>query len=106
STRLARVASWSWSFKHIPVAGLRLPVKSIDALRHVAGVRGVFLNRTLDMELKDSAKAMNVAHAWNDLHITGKGVTVAVLDSGVDGTHPDLAPAMKQNVKLVELGAP
>jgi len=104
--RLAALGTWSWSFAHVPVAAVRLPAGRLDALRHVDGVQGIYLNRRLSYLLKDSAKAMNVGHAWNDLHITGKGVTVAILDSGVDGTHPDLAPAMKQNVKLVEYGAP
>src|SRR5205814_247335 len=54
--------------------------------------------------LKESAQLNNTGHAWNDLHVTGKGVTVAILDTGVDFTHPDLAPAMKANVKLVGFG--
>jgi len=107
--RLSGLATWAWSFKHVAVAGLRLPVGHLDALRHVSGVRGVYLNRRLDYDagsVSQTSKPMNTAHAWDDLKVTGKGITVAILDSGVDGTHPDLAPAMKQNVKLVELGAP
>src|SRR5436189_1671528 len=40
---------------------------------------------------------------WNTLGITGKGVAVAILDSGIDGNHPDLAfgPKTVQNVKIV-----
>ena len=64
----------------------------------------VYDNHPLHYFLKDSAKLNNTGHAWNDLHVTGKGVTVAILDTGVDFTHPDLAPAMKANVKLVGLG--
>jgi serine protease AprX len=104
--RLADVATWSWSFSHLPSAGVRLPLARLDDLRRVEGVRAVYPNTRLQYALADSAKLMNTAHAWTDLGVTGKGVTVAILDSGVDGTHPDLAPALKQNVKLLELGTP
>jgi serine protease AprX len=103
---LGRLTGWAWPFERLPAAGVRLPVALLDDLRRVDGVKGVYLNRTLDYHLADSAKLMNTERAWNDLGITGEGVTVAILDSGVDGTHPDLAPAMKQNVKLLELGSP
>jgi serine protease AprX len=33
--------------------------------------------------------------------LTGKGVTVGIVDSGCDGTHPDLAERIKHNVTLV-----
>lgn len=33
---------------------------------------------------------IRVPAAWNGFHTRGEGVTVAVLDSGVDGEHPDL----------------
>jgi serine protease AprX len=104
--RLAGVATWAWVFPHLPAAGVRLPVAHLDALRRVEGVKAVYPNERLRYELADSAKLMNTERAWNDLGVTGKGVTIAILDSGVDGTHPDLAPALKQNVKLLELGAP
>jgi subtilisin family serine protease len=38
------------------------------------------------------------------LGVDGTGVTVAIVDSGVDGLHPDLAPAMKANLKMSPLG--
>jgi|GEM_PF-2178364 len=101
---LSRLGVWSRTFDQIPAAAVRLPLSRLTDLRDLPGVLGIYDNRPLQFFLKDSARLNNTYHAWNDLKVTGKGVTVAIIDTGVDFTHPDLAPAMKANVKLAGLG--
>jgi serine protease AprX len=103
---LAGLGIWSWAFEHVPAAAVRLPVERLDALTHTDGILGVYLNEPLRYYLKESAQLVNTARAWNELGVTGKGVTVAILDTGVDFGHPDLADAMRANVKLVGFGDP
>ena len=47
-----------------------------------------------------SSDAMGAA-AFRDAGLTGDGVTVAVVDSGCDASHPDLADHVAHNVKVV-----
>ncbi len=101
---LGRLGVWSHTYQHLPSAAVRLPVARLPELRNLRGVLAIYDNQRLHYFLKESAKLNNTGHAWNDLGVTGKGITVAVIDTGVDFTHPDLAPGMKANVKIAGLG--
>jgi serine protease AprX len=101
---LAGLGVWSHTFQNLPSAAIRLPVARLADLRNLRGVLALYDNHPLKFFLKESATLNNTTKAWNELGVTGKGVTVAIIDTGVDGTHPDLAPAMKANVKLVGFG--
>lgn len=47
------------------------------------------------------SSSSSAARALRSRGLTGKGVTVGVIDSGCDGTHPDLADHITHNVTLV-----
>lgn len=91
------------TFKHLPVVAVQGTKEAIQQTFSLNGLLSVYSNKQLTYLLKDSAPLIGADKVWNDLGYTGKGVTVAVIDSGIDGTHPDLAYGSKviQNVKFL-----
>ncbi|MET8566931.1 S8 family serine peptidase [Streptomyces sp. NPDC004783] len=57
--------------------------------RRGAGIDGVWLDGRVGAAMAESNAQIGTPDAWQ-AGLTGKGVTVAVLDSGVDAGHPDL----------------
>src|SRR5207248_548430 len=100
-------------FKHLElVAGVATPAQ-IGAIAALRGVQGVYLNRRLQyyghgaalyaLMLHESVPTIR-ADAVHAMGITGKGVGIAILDSGIDGLYNrDLVyPSHTgQNVKVI-----
>jgi serine protease AprX len=83
----------------VAVQGTSLQIRSLPALQ---GLRSIYFNRQLSYFLDASVPLIGAPRVWNELGFTGRGMTVAVIDSGIDATHRDLPFGAKviQNVKL------
>lgn len=80
---------------------LSLPANALPRLAAIPGVKAVYPNVEYTVtgtlveapDMMNSAPYIGAERVWNELGYTGKGVTVAVIDTGCDYTHPDLVHA-------------
>ena len=82
-----------YTYHIVDAIAASIPQKAIDALQKNPNVRYVELDGTvyaLDAELDNSwgVDRIDAEEVWTTY--TGKGVNVAIIDSGIDNNHPDL----------------
>lgn len=99
-------------YRALPMVAVTTTKRRIAAISHLAAVRSIYGNRTFQWNLDSAARNLTgvervrrsneLTQANRGLPVSGRGVTVAVLDTGVDGTHADLAGRIVQNIKLAD----
>ena len=90
---LGGLSSATHGFSSIPVAVVVAPASAVTLLRALPGVKGVYPNETYHYLSDLATQSSGASQVWQDLGWTGAGIGVAVIDAGVDGSHPDLCAA-------------
>jgi serine protease AprX len=85
--------------RNVPLALVVGTVAQLEATVSTGAANDIYPDDPIQLLDTASADAMGSAHL-RAAGLTGEGVTVAVVDSGCDASHPDLADHVAHNVKL------
>ena len=90
-------------FDELPMLGVEGTSGQIEQTLSLDGVQNAHLDKPLDLLMDDSRPLIGADRVENELGYTGKDVGVAVIDSGIDGLHPDVKFPERtvQNNKIV-----
>jgi serine protease AprX len=90
-------------FDQLPMIAVKTLItpETVELLRsQLPGLASIYQDAPLQYKLAESVKFIGADTAQSSYAVSGKGIGVGVIDSGVDATHPDLVHTAK-NVKLV-----
>lgn len=93
-------------FRHVPALAARVTAAGLARLRQEAAVRAIDVDPVGRGELAVSVPQIHADVLHQSYGLTGAGVTVAVLDSGIDRDHPDLAGALVDEQCFCNYGGP
>lgn len=98
-------------FRKLPFIYVSATRSQLIAVSRLASVRSIYGNRTLQFNADPYLAETGVGRVASDAdltrenaagRVTGRNVTVAVLDTGINALHGDLAGKVVQNVRLTD----
>lgn len=93
-------------FRHVPAVAARVTAAGVARLRQDAAVRAIDVDPVGHGELAVSVPQIHADVLHQTYGLSGAGVTVAVIDSGIDRDHPDLADALVDEQCFCSYGGP
>jgi serine protease AprX len=99
-------------FRSLPAVYVTATKQQLVSVSRLTRVRSLYGNRTLSFNadpyfnitgLPRAAADSDLRNDNGGLPYSGRNVTVAVLDTGINSAHPDLSGKVAQNVKLADL---
>lgn len=102
SSRGNRVLSVLTEYKHVFNGYSIIASPDLEAeIRQLPYVASVVEDKRVQIVDQTSNEIIRADKVWSDYNITGRGVVIGIIDTGIDYTHPDLGGAMGPSHKVI-----
>jgi len=89
----------------INAIAIEIEFENINRFKEIENIEKVSLDKKVYAQLYDSIDLINTSAMWeiekNGRFISGENTTIAVIDTGVDYTHPDLGGCFGEECKVI-----
>jgi subtilisin family serine protease len=79
----------------------RLSAETLEKTKALSYVKAIHPDVEVHANLSESVPLIKADRVWTTYQATGKGITVAVIDTGIDYRHPDLGGNLGPGFKVV-----
>lgn len=97
------IATYETLFNGLALQATPKRLEKMESLEFIKAIHPVTTYQTQYEPLKENTENAVIPASLNDTTYTGEGVQVAVVDTGIDYEHPDLAPNYVAGFDLVDL---
>lgn len=106
---LKKMTVGDWRLRHqyatIPFLALEIDEDSLAGLAKMDDVLAVELDQEIHGALMESVAAIGADWVKSNLGVDGSGITVGIIDTGIDTDHPDLVGAVVAGRRYLDQGA-
>ncbi len=96
---LASLGLVAQPLKHLPMVLTKGTVSQLTQAVRGGSARDVYIDKALEWHSAESTAAMS-ADITRELGYDGSGIGIAIVDSGIDASHPDLENRVVHNVRV------
>jgi hypothetical protein len=84
-----------------------IPEEQVSEIRDLPSVKQVFRNKEVRPVLEESVNQISANEIWDlldaeGISVRGTGITIGIIDTGVDYTHADLGGCLGQGCKVID----
>lgn len=99
ANQVMRLGAGVMTFRNLSMMVALATPAQIQRIAGMGGVQSIYANRAVPTLLRESTQSIGATQVWAD-GVTGRGVGIAILDSGINGLNPDVAYPTKTVANL------